>query len=256
MKSAIYTGTIHHRRVAPKFHDFRYQVALFYLDLSEITQIFKWPFLFSARGLKLMGFDRQDYLKGSANLTQAVQNLIFKETSKTHRGPIRLLTQIRYFGFCFNPVSFYYCFNESDTELEFIVAEITNTPWNERQAYVLDCQGGGEWNQFEFRKNFHVSPFLPMDLWYVWRFARPHPENKDSLLTVRMEDWNLTKTLRIFDASLILQPKALTSASLVKTVLTYPLLTLKTGIAIYYQALCLKLKNIPFYSHPEPRRKS
>ena len=64
----------------------------------------------------------------------------FEKTVKDFKGPIRLLTHLRYFGHCFNPVSFYYCFNDSDEKVEAIMAEVTNTPWKERYAYVIEKQ--------------------------------------------------------------------------------------------------------------------
>ncbi len=241
MKSAIYTGKLHHRRTSPKIHDFTYDVALFYLDLSEAERLFKFPFI---------KFVDNDYLKGEGSLQQNVRKFIFEKTKRAHVGPIRILTQIRYFGFCFNPVSFYYCFDAEDRELEFILAEITNTPWGERKAYVFECKPGTRRHDYEFEKDFHVSPFMPMNLLFRWSFGVPMPESTEHYLMVHMEDWNLQKTEMCFEATLSLRPKPLTSRNLAFTILCYPLLTFKAFIAIYYQAFVIKLKNIPFYPHP------
>ena len=100
-----------------------------------------------------------------------------ERTGARPAGPIRLLTHLRYFGYSFNPVSFYYVFDATDTRVETIVAEITNTPWKERHAYVLPVAGaaraGGRAWRFSFEKQFHVSPFMPMDMRYDWRFGAP-----------------------------------------------------------------------------------
>ena len=255
-KSFIYSGVLHHRRTRPKVHDFQYEVVMFYLDLEEIDQIFNIPFLFSSRAPSLIGFRRSDYFrKETPELKKAVQDLIFEKTGEIHDGSICLLTQIRYFGFCFNPVSFYYCFDKSE-KLQFIVSEITNTPWNERHAYVLRFSPDQENTEFKFKKDFHVSPFLPMDLNYVWSLNQPKPLDKAGRLMVHMEDWDLKKQERVFEANLVLKPTLLTRRNLLSVLLTFPFLTLKTFFAIYYQALQLKLKRVPFYSHPTPGEKS
>ena len=253
-KSALYTGVLHHRRTSPKVHDFKYQVALFYLDLSEIETIFNLPLFFSHRAPSLAGFRREDYLKGDPSLTQAVKDLILARTGKTHDGPIRLLTQIRYFGFCFNPVSFYYCFDQSE-KLQFIVSEITNTPWNERFAYVSEVKAGDDSYRFEFKKDFHVSPFLPMDLQYIWKFNVPKPTDPKSALRVHMEDWDLKTNERVFESNLVMKPMPMTRGNLARLVFGYPLLTIKTILAIYFQAVLLKLKGATFYTHPKTGEK-
>ena len=250
---SIYTGKLRHRRFFPKSHDFQYEVAFFYFDLARIERIFAVPLFFSSRFPRLMGFHRGDYLKGQPDLGHAVRDLIRERTGREHQGPIRLLTQIRYFGFCFNPVSFYYCFDASGSELEFIVAEITNTPWNERKSYVLECKKGETRHHFRFPKNFHVSPFMPMELVFDWSFVTPRSGH---VLSVHMEDHRVGDGSKVFDATLTLKPRPLTGFNIARTVLGFPLLTLKAFLAIYYQAFLLKLKKIPFYPHPEIGEKS
>ena len=173
MKSAIYTGIVSHRRFLPKPHSFKYGVALFYLDLDEVAQIFRIPGLLTL-GRGILSFRREDY-HGDPKLPldTSVRNLVELRTGKRPRGPIRVLTQIRYFGFCFNPVTFYYCFDPQDHFLEMIIAEISNTPWNERHAYVLPCVEGDRVKSFAFPKTFHVSPFMPMEMNYNWKFTTP-----------------------------------------------------------------------------------
>lgn len=250
MKSAIYTGTLRHRRMEPREHHFQYHVLLFYIDLSEIDRIFSIPFFFSHRFPRLIGYDRKHYLAGHDSLEQSVKELIFKKTGKTHDGPIRLLTQISYLGFCFNPVSFYYCYDRNE-QLRFMVTEITNTPWYERSSYVHEINDDRKHHRFEFEKDFHVSPFMPMNLHYVWNFSTPEPELKQDWLSVHMEDWNPAKTRKIFDATLMLKAKPWNAQNLVLSLLKFPLLTFKSFIAIYVQAFLLKMKKIPFYSHPK-----
>ncbi len=253
LNSAIYTGSLHHRRMAPKFHDFKYRVTFYYLDLNEIDRIFKIPFFFTTRSPRLFGFDRSKYLAGADSLAASVNDLILAKTGKQHHGPIRMLTQITYFGFCFNPVTFYYCFDASDSFVEFIVAEITNTPWKERKSYVLECRPQDTKFEFKFEKDFHVSPFFPMNLHYVWKFKKPEPPDQESVLNVFMEDWNEAKSECVFFANLSLKPKPMTSWNILINLTSFPLMTVKTVAAIYFQSLLLLIKRVPFYTHPDKK---
>ena len=159
-------------------------------------------------------------------------------------GPIRLLTHLRYFGHCFNPVSFYYCFDAADQRVETIVAEITNTPWAERHSYVLDAsQSGGPIKRFAFDKDFHVSPFMPMDMQYDWRFNEPARH-----LFVHLQ--NFREGEAVFDATLSMKVRPLTAAALVGLLLGFPFMTVKVVAAIHWQALKLWLKRTPVYDHP------
>jgi DUF1365 family protein len=217
-----------------------------YLDLNEIEQVFHGRWLWSARRTALARFRRADYL-GDPNvpLDRAVREHVAQETGRRPTGPIRLLTHLRYFGYGFNPVSFYYCFDAMDQRVETIVAEITNTPWNERHAYVLSDtsnQGRGTTKRFRFDKRFHVSPFMEMALGYDWRFSPP-----DEALHVHMQ--NFRDGELIFDATLALTRRELSMASRARALLVFPLMTFKVIGAIYWQALRLLLKRVPLHTH-------
>ena len=247
MRSAIYTGQVKHRRFSPKIHSFHYGVAFFYLDLAEIEGIFCVPGLFS-QGRGVLGFRRSDYLGDATRpLDLCVRDLVQERTNQRPVGPIRLLTQLRYLGHCFNPVSFYYCFDDSGERLEAIVAEITNTPWGERHAYVLPCAGEGALKAFDFPKIFHVSPFMPLAMDYAWKLTQPGER-----ITVYMQNFAHDSEVAVFDASLQLKRRPLTAGTVVWTILKFPLLTLKTIVAIYFEAFLLKLKRVPSYSHSSP----
>jgi DUF1365 family protein len=155
-----------------------------------------------------------------------------------------LLTHLRYFGYCMNPVSFYYCFDAAGRTLETIVAEITNTPWGERHQYVLRCPtASAPVRRFVFDKDFHVSPFMPMDMQYHWFFNEPQRR-----LLVHMR--NFAAGEPVFDATLALRQEPLTSAALVRLLLAYPFMTVKVIAAIHWQAVKLWWKKTPFHSHP------
>ena len=170
MQSCLYLGSVRHRRFEPTDNRFAYRIFMTYLDLAEVPQLFDRYLFWSARRAAPAWFRRADFHGDAARpLDDAVRDLVASRTGARPTGPIRLLTHLRYFGYSFNPVSFYYCFDHSGTRVETIVAEITNTPWKERHAYVLPIEssvGSGAAWRFQFQKQFHVSPFMPMDIRY------------------------------------------------------------------------------------------
>ena len=247
LASAIYEGVVRHRRLAPHAHEFDYKMAQLYLDLDEVDTLFKSHWLWSTERSNVAQFRRSDYLGPTElSLAEAVRLRVEQSTGERPLGPIRLLTHLRYFGHAFNPVSLYYCFAEDGVTLVCIVAEITNMPWRERHAYVLPvdaAQRQGRALGWIFPKTFHVSPFMPMTRDYAWRFTTPGDD-----LRVHMDV--LRDGQREFDATLSLQRKPLTSASLSRVLWRYPLMTARVVGAIHWQALRLWIKRNPIYDHP------
>jgi DUF1365 family protein len=251
LASAIYRGQVQHRRHAPNAHAFRYPLFMLYLDLDELDQVFAGRWLWSVNRRNLAEFRRSDYLGDSAlPLKDCVLDEVAAATGTRPAGPVRMLAHLRYFGHCFNPVSFYYCFEADGERLHSIVAEITNTPWNERHRYVLPVHGAeqcGEGWHWNFRKAFHVSPFLPLDRDYRWRFGLPA-----DALRVHMD--SRSENGKDFDATLTLQRETLTAGSLARSLLRHPAMTLKVVWAIHWQALLIWCKRNPVYDHPRKQR--
>jgi DUF1365 family protein len=236
----------------PVEHAFTYRLFMMYLDLAEADGVFRRHWLWSTRRRAVARFRREDHLGDpSTPLDRAVRDLVAERTGKRPAGPIRLLTHLGYFGYRFNPVSFYYCFDSEDQKVETIVAEVNNTPWGEQHCYVLDDAGErAEGHRMRYRpaKVMHVSPFMEMDVDYDWRFSTPGPR-----LDVHMQ--NERNGQKIFDATLSLERKEISSGSLARVLIVYPLVTLKVILAIHWQALLLWLKGVPVQDHPDKAAK-
>jgi len=243
MHSCIYEGSVHHQRLTPKHHAFHYSVFMMYLDLAELDSVFDGRWLWSARRLAPARFRREDHLGApEAPLADCIRALVQDHLGARPEGPIRLLTHLRYFGYCFNPLSVYYCFDAAGVRLESVVLEVNNTPWGERHCYVLavpNDSSESDMHRFHFDKAFHVSPFLPMDMTYNVSANTPGES-----LRLFMADEQNGKT--VLEATLALERRPITRYALARVLLKYPFMTGKVILAIYGQALRLWCKNIPF----------
>ena len=247
-KSYIYSGTIRHRRFTPFDHFFTYPLFMAYLDLDSIDSAFKRSWLWNINGPALVSFMRKDYHGDEkVSLDESVRQTVFEKVGYKVKGPIRLLTHLRYLGYCFNPVSFYYCFDETDSEVDVIMAEVTNTPWDERHAYIIDerDKDGKVRNLIaNFEKKLHVSPFWGMNHKYEWLFTQP-----DEYLMVNMK--NFKDGDKVFDATLNMKRLPFTLTGILKQVARFPFITMVVVFRIHWQAFKLWVKRAPYFIHPD-----
>ena len=246
MNSAIYEGWVRHRRKLPREHAFRYRVFMMYLDLAEIDCVFEGRWLWSVGRRNLAEFRRGDYHGDPAvPLDTAVRDTVQAQLGRRPTGPIRMLAHLRYFGHCFNPVAFYYGYADDSATLEWIMAEISNIPWNERHAYVLPVSTAsthGDTHGWKLRKEFTVSPFMPLERGYDWRFQEPGAD-----LRVHMNVQAGAHTE--MDATLVLERRPLDGRQLARALLHHPVMSARVVMAIYWQALRLWLLGVPFLGH-------
>ncbi|MDQ6806477.1 MAG: DUF1365 domain-containing protein [Actinomycetota bacterium] len=236
--SAIYEGVVAHRRSEPREHAFSYRLTMMYLDLGELPELFDGNPLWSARRPALGWLRRSDYLGDpELPLEEAIGRLVSERTGYRPEGPVRVLTTARCFGHCFNPVSFYYCFDRTGEQLEAVVAEVTNTPWGERHAYVS--------RELTSRhaKALHVSPFYTLDYEYELRMSAPAERLEVAIGSER-------DGRREFNATLSLERRPLNRRSLAGLLLGGAPMSMKVSAGIYAQALRLRLKGIKVQPHP------
>lgn len=247
MRSAVYRGRVRHRRFTAPAHAFEYTLFALYVDLAEMDRVFDSRWLWSSRGPNAMWLRRRDLLGDPAlPLDACVRDRVESACGRRPAGPIRVLTMPRAWGLGFNPVSFYYCWDAADREVETVVAEVTNTPWLERHAYVLHAgidEARAPRHRYRFRKDFHVSPFLPMDLDYDWRFTDP-----GDTLAVHMDVRRGADVA--FDATLTMERRAWSGGALAAALAAHPWMTAKAVAGIYWNAFRLWTKRAEFFAHP------
>ena len=251
LESALYVGTVRHRRSTPRAHAFRYPAFMVYLDLAELDVAFASHPAFSARGPAPAWFRRADHFGDPrVPLHECVRALVGERTGRRTDGPVRTLAHLRHFGIGMKPASFHYCFDPQGGRVDVVVVEVHNTPWREKHCYVLDARGREPAAPLEFEvpKAFHVSPFMGMDLTYRFRFNVPAAR-----LEVSIEHRGAGAPS--FEATLSLERRAITHASLAAVLREHPLATLRVIAGIYSQALRLWWKRIPYHAHPRDTRR-
>jgi uncharacterized protein len=251
--SCLYEGSVRHRRSTPR-DEFSFPLFMAYIDIDELPGLFDASLLWSARRPAVAWFRRSDYIGDAATpLRTAVADVVMQSIGIATEGPIRLLTHLRYLGHCFNPVSFYYCYDRAGEQVTAVIAHVTNTPWGERHAYVMAVHERSDHGSTavlhgRFAKALHVSPLMGMQHTYDWRLSEPGER-----LSVHIESTHDVDGARAFDATLSLRRREITAGELRRALVRYPALTMRLSTRIYAHALRLRMRGASYHSHPGKR---
>ena len=245
--SAIYVGTIRHRRREPTSHEFRYRTYQVSLDLEELDGLARRIPWLGVNRPGLTSFHDSDHLgPRRAPVREKLRDWMVLQGADLGDDRVLLLTNLRVLGHVFNPVSYYYCLRP-DGSLRRVVAEVNNT-FGDTLCYLLDDlepRGAGSFTASS-RKRLHVSPFIGMeDIAYEWTLTPP-----ESRLTVHIDESREGR--KFFDATLRMERRPLTASSLARVMLRHPLTPLHTVVRIHWQALKLWRKRVPVHRRPPP----
>jgi DUF1365 family protein len=245
LESAIYEGSVRHRRFGPVSREFSYRIFMVYLDLDEVGEAMAIHPLWSTRPRSPVRFHRADYLGPAVlPLDVCVRDTVERQTGTRPMGPVRMLTNLRYLGVIENPVTFYFCFEPDGISLRAVVAEVTNTPWGDRHAYVIDGRfAGGARVCSRLDKALHVSPLMGMEYTYELSFGRP---GETIPVHIKSEKDGATA----FDATLRVSRTEMTPRSMTRILAAYPPMSLRVKSGIYRQAALTWLAGAKF--HPRP----
>lgn len=262
---AVCTGYVWHKRYSPIAHGLRFKTWMSLIDLtrSDSSQLLKISGLYRLHkndflpreklAKQMSGLDRgrisaktvhEEKYSDAEIISNRVNDLLYEKYGELKIDKVFLLANVRQWFCCFNPVSFYFCL-DGQGQLIAIIAEITNTPWSERHCYAFkvdDADGDGQF-KLRFDKEFHVSPFHPMNIQYQWLFSF-----KDSAIKIQMSLF--LKDKKIFDAGLKLERRSGTAKNLLFNLFKSPFQCQRTMLWIYWHALVLYMRRLPFYPHP------
>ena len=243
--SAIYVGEVSHERTRPRRHRLRYRVFMLLLDLDELQALDQRLKRFSLGRFNLLSFHERDHgVAEGQSLKQSILAKLAAQGIELPHARISLLCMPRVLGHGFNPLSVYFC-HDGDGRLAAIVHAVRNT-FGQSHDYVLPVRGGrGGWVRQASDKIFHVSPFLPMDLRYVFEIAPPGEAVHVGIDVFYEEGLKLAAS---FDGRRV----ELTDKALGRALMGHPLQVVGVLVGIHWEALKMALKGFGLFGSPSP----
>lgn len=241
IEEALYDGVVVHTRHRPVRHAFTRRLAMPLVRLGDEEHLRHLRPLMSNRPAPLWWRRGDHFPDAPGPLESVVRDSVQAASGHRPEGSIHLLAQPRTWGWCFNPISIFYCCDTAG-KVRAVVLEVTNTPWHERHAYVLDARDGlGQ--DFGLAKMLHVSPFMSMSARYRVRLGEPG-EHLRVGISVTDEDG------LVFSAGMSLRRRPLTRAELGRSLREHPLLSHRVSTSIYREAFELWRRGAPIQAHP------
>jgi uncharacterized protein len=240
---AVYQGEVGHLRVSPREYGFRYRLAHYWLDCSALDSTALEAVGVCYERFGALSYRRKDYLPGADSIVTAVRNKVAELGAQQAPEHIYVLTPLANWGLYFSPLTLYYCFDKHG-DFCYLLAEVTNTPWNERHYYLQTIRSGQQ--HYQHSKAFHVSPFHPMGMQYHWQITEP---GKSLLCSIS----NKLADKQIFSAWITLQRHELTASWKRKWLIRQPWQNVQVVLRIYWHAIKLYLKGVPVHAHPKTK---
>ncbi len=243
-RSAIYVGSVMHRRLRPRRHHFRYRAFWLLLDLDELVDLSSRLRWFSYNRSNLFSLNDSDHGDGSATpLRTQIERQVAEAGIDLAGGRIQLLCMPCTLGYCFNPLSIFFCYRASGA-LAAVVYQVHNT-FAQRHSYIIPVEDVGQTLHQRCRKLFYVSPFMDMDLRYDFRIVGPDERIQVGVCASRAD-------APVLNAVLAGSREPLTDRNLIRLCMRMPAITLKVIAAIHWEALKLWVKRIRFRRRPAP----
>jgi len=244
LNSALFTGTVMHRRTRPKKHRLTYSVFTMLIDLDELPNLEKIQHGFGYNRFGLLSFYDKDHGLGTDTLLRPWVESVLKDAGLSiNGGPIRLLCYPRMLGYSFNPLSHFFCYNQGG-DLVAVLHEVSNT-FGQRHCYLFDTRSDDGLVRHSVKKCFYVSPFIEMDMTYNFRIR---PPGEDVAVSIHETDLDGTLLFASFTGG----RKELSAWSTIRVFLAYPLMTLKVIGGIHWEAIKLWFKGVPLVARPQP----